>query len=236
MNDLQRYFYNNEGNMIDKWEHYFEIYDRYFYKYRNTEVIFVEIGVFQGGSLQMWKEYFGPKAKIYGIDINPECKKFEDEQIKIIIGDQENKNFLESLKNKIPKIDILLDDGGHTMKQQINTFEVLFEYIKQDGIYMCEDVHTSYWSEYKGGFRKKSTFLEYSKNRVDDLHAWYSNTKNLTINKFTKSIGAIHFHDSIIVIEKSNVVPPSRRQTGKATINASNPNIIKRILKKLKIK
>lgn len=235
MNDLQSYFYNNEGDLIDKWEHYFEVYDRYFYKYRNTEVIFVEIGVYQGGSLQMWKQYFGPKAKIYGVDINPECKKFEDEQIEIIIGDQENKDFLESLKDRIPQMDILLDDGGHTMKQQINTFEVLFEYIKQDGIYMCEDVHTSYWNGYKGGFRKTSTFIEYSKNIIDDLHAWYSESKKLKISTFTRNIKAIHFYNSIVVIEKSEVVPPSRKQTGKATIIASNPNIVERILRKVKI-
>ena len=235
MNDLQSYFYNNEGDLIDKWEHYFEVYDRYFSKYRNTEVIFVEIGVYQGGSLQMWKQYFGPKAKIYGIDINPECKKFEDEQIEIIIGDQENKDFLESLKSRMPKIDILLDDGGHTMKQQINTFEVLFEYIKQDGIYMCEDVHTSYWNGYKGGFKKTSTFIEYSKNIIDDLHAWYSESKKLKISTFTRSIKAIHFYNSIVVIEKSEVVPPSRKQTGKATIITSNPKIVERILRKIKI-
>ena len=235
MNDLQLYFYNNEGDLIDKWEHYFEVYDRYFSKYRNTKVIFVEIGVYQGGSLQMWKQYFGPKAKIYGIDINPECKKFEDEQIEIIIGDQESKDFLKSLKNKLPKIDILLDDGGHNMKQQINTFEVLFDYIKQDGIYMCEDVHTSYWNGYKGGFRKTSTFIEYSKNIIDDLHAWYSESKKLKISTFTRTIKAIHFYNSIVVIEKSEVIPPSRKQTGKATIIASNPNIVKRILRKVKI-
>ena len=70
--------------MIDKWDHYFDIYDKYFSQYRDTDVVFVEIGIYQGGSLQMWKEYLGPKIMIYGIDINPECKKFEDEQIEVI--------------------------------------------------------------------------------------------------------------------------------------------------------
>lgn len=233
MNDLQQYFYKNSGNMIDKWEHYFDIYDKYFSQYRDTDVVFVEIGIYQGGSLQMWKEYLGPKAKIYGIDINPECKKFEDEQIEVIIGDQENKDFLKSLKNKIPKIDILLDDGGHTMKQQINTFEAMFEHIKYDGIYMCEDVHTSYWNEYKGGFKNKNTFIEYTKNIIDDLNAWHSRSKKLKVNNFTESISAIHFYDSIVVIEKSKISPPSRKQTGQATLKNSNPKLIRRILKKI---
>lgn len=231
MNDLQKYFYNNTGNMIHKWEHFFEIYDSYFSKYRNTNVIFLEIGVYQGGSLQMWKEYFGPKAKIYGIDINPACKKFEDEQIEIIIGDQEDKDFLESLKSRIPKIDILLDDGGHTMKQQINTFEVLFEHIKDGGVFMCEDTHTSYWREYGGGFKKKNTFIEYSKNIIDDINAWHSKSRKLNINSLTKNVKAIHFYDSIIVLEKRKILHPTVKKTGLATINdVKNPkaNIFRR--------
>lgn len=79
MNDLEKYFYENNDKLIDKWIHYFDIYEKYFSKYRNKEVVILEIGVFQGGSLQMWKEYFGPGAKIYGIDINPNCKKLEEE-------------------------------------------------------------------------------------------------------------------------------------------------------------
>jgi len=163
MNDLKKFFYSNNKNVISKWSHYFDVYEQYFSKYRGKEICFVEIGVYQGGSLQMWKEYFGPKAKIYGIDINPACKQFEDEQITIIIGDQGNKKFLEEVKLQIPNIDILLDDGGHTMKQQKNTFEVLFSHIKKNGIYLCEDTHTSYWKNFGGGYKNKDSFIEYSK-------------------------------------------------------------------------
>lgn len=214
MNDLQKYFENNQGNMIDKWMHYFDVYDKYFAQYRGKEIVFVEIGIFQGGSLQMWKNYFGEKAKIYGIDINPECKKFEDEQITILIGDQEDKNFLAEIKRQIPQIDILLDDGGHTMKQQINTFEVLFDHIKDGGVFLCEDLHTSYWWQYGGGLRKHGTFIEYAKRLIDDMHAWYSRTSNLQVNQYTKSIKALHFYDSIVVVEKDKVEEPVRKQTG----------------------
>src|SRR5450631_3590530 len=123
MNDLETYFNQNTGRVIDKWEHYFEIYDRHFSRYRGTAVNMLEIGVYQGGSLQMWKEYFGPKAQIWGIDVDPKCKEFEEDQIKILIGDQENRQFLQSLVQTLPRLDILLDDGGHSMKQQIHTFE-----------------------------------------------------------------------------------------------------------------
>ena len=151
MNDLERYFTENTGRLIHKWKHYFAIYDRHFSRFRDTDVHVAEIGISQGGSLQMWKQYFGPKAKIFGVDINPYCKKLEEEGIEIFIGDQEDRTFLKSLTQKIPKIDILIDDGGHSMKQQIATYEELFSHIDENGIYLCEDVHTSYCPGWGGG-------------------------------------------------------------------------------------
>src|SRR5580693_3625879 len=150
-NDLQRYFENNKKRLIFKWTHYFEIYDRYFSKYRGTDVHFLEIGVSHGGSLQMWKDYFGPKAKIFGVDVNPFCKQFEEDQVTIFIGDQADKKILSHLKREMPRLDIVLDDGGHTMEQQINTFEALYPHISAHGLYLCEDMHTSYWKKYGGG-------------------------------------------------------------------------------------
>jgi hypothetical protein len=147
MNDLRKYFDNNKDRLIHKWEHYFEIYDRHFSAYRNKEIVVLEIGVFEGGSLQMWKNYFGPKAKIYGIDIDPKCKEYEEENIEIFIGSQSDKEFLSDIKSKIPKIDILLDDGGHTMHQIKTSFLELFDHVKEDGIYAIEDLHTCYWLE-----------------------------------------------------------------------------------------
>jgi cephalosporin hydroxylase len=119
MNDLEEYFRLNDKRLIHKWKHYFEVYDRHFSKYRNKDIVILEIGVSHGGSLQMWKNYFGDRAKIFGIDINPQCKEFEEENIKIFIGSQSDRNFLREVKAQIPPIDILIDDGGHTMVQQI---------------------------------------------------------------------------------------------------------------------
>ncbi len=124
MNDLRQYFESNNGRLIDKYTHYFDIYERHLSRYRNQEVHFVEIGVFQGGSLQMWKNYFGTKARIYGIDINPECKKFEEDQIQILIGDQADRGFLRELRAKLPRIDIVLDAAvtmHHNCHIQVST-------------------------------------------------------------------------------------------------------------------
>lgn len=172
----------------------------------------------------MWKEYFGPNAKIFGIDINPHCKKFEDEQVRIFVGDQEDRVFLKSLTEKIPKIDILIDDGGHTMKQQIHTYEELFPYIDKNGVYLCEDLHTSYWPEWGGGHKKGGTFIEYSKNFIDFIHAWHSVQKSrLCVTDFTKSVHSLHYYDSLLVIEKRPTEKPFHLKTGTATIPDLNP-------------
>ncbi len=224
MNDLETFFNQNTGNMMDKWAHYFDIYDRYFSRFRGTEVHFVEFGVWHGGSLQMWRSYFGPKAHIYGIDINPHCKTLEETQVKIFIGDQENVEFLKTVAGAIPKIDILLDDGGHTMAQQINTFEVLFPRIDPNGIYMCEDLHTSYWRRWDGGYGKKDTFIEYSKSCIDYLHAWHSEQPGkFQVNEFTRSAYALHYYDSILVIEKRPMEKPTHRATGNPRVPFFKP-------------
>lgn len=201
-NALRSIFENHSGHAILKWDHYIEIYERYFSRFRYSEVVILEIGIYQGGSLQIWKEYFGSKAKIYGIDIQPECKKFEDDQITIFIGSQSDTNFLSYLKKNIPKPDIILDDGGHMMHQQIISFENLFEYLKDDGVYLVEDLHTSYWKEYDGGYKRSNTFIEYSKELIDQLNAYHSRSSVLVPNQYTENIYSLHFFDSVLIVEK----------------------------------
>jgi hypothetical protein len=216
MNDLETYFNNNIGRLVHKWHHYFEIYDRHFSRFRGKDIVILEIGVSQGGSLQMWKNYFGPKAAIYGIDIEPRCKSFEEDGIKIFIGSQSDRNFLREVKKSIPKVDILIDDGGHSMKQQIVSFEELFSHIKQDGVYLCEDCHTSYWWEYGGGYKRRGTFIEYSKNWIDYINAFHSKTNRLKVNEFTLNVKSLHYYDSIVVVEKSKITEPTVSKTGNA--------------------
>lgn len=214
MNDLEKYFNNNDKGAIFKWNHYFKVYDRYFSKFRNKEVVILEIGVSQGGSLQMWKEYFGSKAKIYGIDIDPRCKQFEEENIEIFIGSQSDRKFLQEVKTKIPDIDILIDDGGHTMNQQIVSFEELYSKVKLGGIYLCEDVHTSYYLDYGGGHKRGGTFIEYSKKIIDDLNAYYSEQNSLKVNEITKTTTSIHFYPGMVIFEKGVNEKPYEQKSG----------------------
>jgi 23S rRNA U2552 (ribose-2'-O)-methylase RlmE/FtsJ len=214
MNDLEKYFRQNNQNLIHKWIHYFDVYDRYFNTFRDKEIVLLEIGVSQGGSLQMWKNYFGPKARIYGIDIDPRCKELEEENIKIFIGSQSDRKFLGEIRRSVPPVDILIDDGGHTMVQQRVTFEELFDHVKENGVYLCEDLHTSYWLTHGGGYRRRGSFIQYSKNFIDLLNAYHSEQRSLRVNKFTQSVDSIHYFDSMIVIEKRKKEKPYAERTG----------------------
>lgn len=237
MNDLEAYFRANTGRLIQKWHHYFEIYDRHLARFRGTEVHVLEFGVAQGGSMQMWKHYFGPHCRIYGVDKNPACKAVEEERVEVFIGDQEDRQFLRSLAGKLPRIDILIDDGGHRMKQQIHTFEELFPHIDVHGVYICEDLHTSYWSNYRGGYRRRGTFIEYAKNLIDAVHAWHSQSKALQVSDFTRSAHGLHFYDSVLVIEKRPIQAPVDSKTGTASIpdyHSAQPRLGKRIERGLK--
>jgi hypothetical protein len=219
MNDLERYFNANTGNQISKWKHYFEIYDRHFSHLRGTDVHLVEIGVAHGGSLKMWKHYFGPRARIFGIDFEPRCKQFEEAQIEIFIGAQDDRQFLKSLRGMIPRIDILIDDGGHMMNQQTSTFEELFPSISAHGIYLCEDLHTSYWPAYGGGYRNPGSFVEYSKRLIDYLNAWHSIEPDaLSVSDFTRTTHSLHYYDSVLVVEKRPIEKPAMTRTGRRVL------------------
>ncbi len=212
LNRLETFFFEKKHKLIDKWLHYFEAYERFFSKYRERDVSILEIGVFKGGSLQMWKYYFqnGEKnnVKVYGIDIDAGCKSLEEDNIEIFIGSQEDRDFLGDVKKKVGKVDIVIDDGGHYMNQQIVAFEELFDIVNDDGIYLCEDCHTSYMKEY-GGAYKGDTFIEYSKNLIDYLHAQYSETEELRSNKYSEQIKSMTYYDSMIFIEKRKAADKS---------------------------
>ena len=146
---------------------YFYSYDHFFGNHRNKKITFVEIGVLDGGSLFMWRDYFGSKARIIGIDLNPEAKKWEKEGFEIYIGSQSDESFWKSFINEVKEMDIVLDDGGHSYSQQIITTENLLPYIKDGGLIVVEDTHTSYMQ----GFGNISfSFMEYVKEHIDKIN------------------------------------------------------------------
>lgn len=223
-NRLRELFLNHDGKLVHKWDHYFDIYEKYFSKYVGQQINILEIGISHGGSLQLWKKYFGVKVNIYAIDINPLCKDLEEERVKIFIGSQSDKYFLNKVAQQLPDLDIIIDDGGHTMEQQIVSFENLFLKVKEGGIYLVEDTHTSYWREFQGGYKKASSFIEYSKNMIDALYEGHlHNKRKIKINERTKNIIGISFYDSIVVFQKQQRPQPFHIRKGTETIYVTNP-------------
>src|SRR3982074_1048174 len=129
--ELERWFdEHTDGDGVWKWRHYFDIYERHFNRFVGREVHVLEIGIYSGGSLLMWKEYFGENAKIYGGDIHEPGRAFEDERTKVFIGDQADRSFWADVKKTAPFIDIVIDDGGHLPEQQLVTLEELLPHVR----------------------------------------------------------------------------------------------------------
>lgn len=154
-------FYGYDGDhLINKWNHFLPIYSRLFAPYRNgmpdgRPLRFLEIGVYEGGSLDLWRRFFGESAILYGIDVDPRCAVFDGRAAQVRIGSQADPAFLRSVVAEMGGVDIVLDDGSHVASHQRVSFETLFPLLAEDGLYVAEDLHTSYWRDYEGGYRRK---------------------------------------------------------------------------------
>ena len=214
-------FLNNRQRTIHKWTHYFPAYETHFQRYVNRPVLFWEIGCGRGGSAQMWKRWLGPYAQIVGIDVNPECATFAEDQIAIRIGSQADTQFLQSVLDEFGTPDVVLDDGSHQMAHVVETFRYLYPRTARDGVYMVEDLHTAYWPEYGGGVGRDGSFLELSKQLIDELHADWTRGQ-LQPTDFTRSTLSMHFYDSIAVFERGHhrVAHEERISGRKALVNS----------------
>lgn len=178
-----------------KEDHFLEAYNKHFAGLKPNRVL--EIGVQGGGSLKIWEKMF-PEAEIVGIDILEDCKKYEQGNIKVFIGDQHDVKFLETLGN----FDIIIDDGGHYMTQQQVSMKTLMQQLNAGGIYVIEDLHTSYWKQFQD---IEHTTIEELKGLVDDLHEYADQSsrceKKYNIeNKY--SLSEIHFYKGIVFLQK----------------------------------
>lgn len=205
MNAIEEFVFKKPHRVLHKFPHYFEIYDRHFARFRGKPVTVVEIGIGNGGSLQLWADYFGPAAKIIGVDI-AECSAYVDKghpQISWICGDQGSTEFLARLKVMIPAIDVLIDDGSHICRDQILTLAALYNSLTPDGVYLCEDLQTSYHDQFGGGYKSKSSMIEFLKDRVDELNGWAAEEKDSFLKtEFMRSTYSISFYTHAAVIEK----------------------------------
>lgn len=210
-----------------KHHNYANIYEQYFSRLKNSRINFLEIGFKKGSSAKMWEKYF-TNANLHFIDINKSFLETYGKQmsnrVKLHLIDQSNAMDLREFGQRYGKFDIIIDDGGHTMNQQITSFKSLFPYVKPGGVYIVEDLHTSYWKEdhgeiYNGGGSRKNPFagsntmIGFLKKLVDDVNFIGARTgkadknkcpKNIfnNLNIYRKKISSMHFYDSLCFIFK----------------------------------
>ena len=218
---LNNLLMRHDGSFIGKWVHYIEIYDEILVELRDRflgendsksrPIRILEIGVSKGGSLEIWKKYFGKDSIVYGIDVDPECAKLELDGVNIRIGSQSDPIFLKELILEIGNPDVIIDDGSHRGEHQEVSFTTLWPFLEEGGVYIVEDLATSYWSEYGDGYRKKSSFIEFSKELADTLHVRYTRHRLPKRVRFVEtSIHSVSFFDQIVVIKKKQRLEPKR--------------------------
>jgi len=200
-NPLRHFFQERRtGPGIWKWDHYFDIYDRHFRRFRGTDVHVLEIGVYSGGSLDMWRDYFGPGCSMYGVDIEDACRAYERDGVKIFIGDQADRNFWGAFRAAVPRVDIVIDDGGHEAEQQIVTLEELVPHMRSGGVFLCEDVH-----------RTENPFQRYVAGLARNLNE-FNATGNIDDNErrivaaasmFQMRLDSIHLYPYVAVLERA---------------------------------
>lgn len=213
MQSLQAIYAGPRPYAMHRWHHYIPVYERYFARFRDRPITMLEIGVQYGGGLWMWSEYFHPETHIHGVDINPGCTVPQEPNVTVTIGDQSDPKFWDELLPKLGTLDIVIDDGGHTMRQQLRSFNSIYHTMAPDGVYLVEDTHTSRWG---GSFHDmgQTTFMD--KAHADTLHLmdWSGKPDNFNTlmtdpgrldtaaSEFCRTTEAIHFHDSIVVYER----------------------------------
>jgi len=200
-NPIRNYFENHKaGRGIWKWEHYFDIYHRHFSRFIGEKVHVLEIGVYSGGSLDMWKSYFGENCKIFGVDIEENCQSYEGDDISIYIGDQSDRSFWKNFKKSVNGIDILIDDGSHKPDHQLITLEEMLPFLNPGGVYLCEDV--------QGSYHRFSAFASGLVDNLNDMNRKSESLLQSNVSRFQSSIYSIHFYAFVIVIEK-HLAPPT---------------------------
>jgi cephalosporin hydroxylase len=195
-NPLREFFdARKEGRGIWKWLHYFDIYHRHFQRFAGQPVRVLEIGIYSGGSLEMWLHYFGAHCQVYGVDIEPACTAYESEQVRVFVGDQSDRAFWARVREAAPVIDIVIDDGGHHPEQQIATLEELLPHLQPGGVYVCEDVDQLHQG-----------FADYMHGLIQSLHAFEQHTvpeQQSPKTAFQRAINSIHIYPFAYVVERT---------------------------------
>ena len=197
MNDSSTFqSFSNSPYFSIKHTNYFDVYDKLLTKFVGETITFVEIGILDGGSLFMWRDFLGKNARIIGVDLNPEATKWREHGFEIFIGDQSNSQFWIDFFTEIGDISVLLDDGGHRNDQQIITTKSALPHILDGGLIIVEDTQTSFMKF--ESFRKYS-FVSFLKDKISSLNA-RSDELDITKDVFSNLVHSIEFFTGICVL------------------------------------
>jgi cephalosporin hydroxylase len=205
--NLQQVFESHTGRKTTKWTHYSYYYERHLNEFVGRPITILEIGVEDGGSLQVWKKYFGANCKVVGIDVNPNTM-YQEPQIFTECGSQTDINFLQRVIEKHGRPDIIIDDGSHVQTDILKTIPFLFNSLNEGGYYIVEDLHTAYWNSHEGGISSPYNFVTVASRFVHDVN------KQFIEEPFTPSLNSlmeISFYNSLIFMRKGN--PPNSQMT-----------------------
>lgn len=239
---LRDLYQAHSGKVSDKWSIYLETYDRIFAQYRNRPVRILEIGVQNGGSLEIWRKYFPNAELVLGCDINVACGNlvFDDNKIAVIVGDANTNDVEGNITATSDRFDIIIDDGSHTSSDIIRSFARYFPHLSEGGIYIAEDLHCSYWREFEGGLYDPLSSMSFFKclldvvnhehwgvdsRRVDALADFAAELQIVFDEDTLASVHSIGFLNSLCIVTKrparENVLGPRNVQGTDAIADSS---------------
>jgi cephalosporin hydroxylase len=195
---LQQHF-SAARRQVVKWRHYLPIYAELLGKYRGQPITLIEVGVAHGGSLEAWRAYLGPSARIIGVDLDPASKTLERDGFEIHVGDQADPEFWRRVLPAIGPIDVLIDDGGHSSVEQIVTVASGLPHVKDGGVIIVEDTHTAYMPTHYPAPRRFG-LMAFAQHVVDAMHARHPLVTHAAPDQagFGRAIHSVQFFDSLV--------------------------------------
>lgn len=238
MKTLIDLYNEHTGKVSDKWALYLSEYDRLFTPYRDAPISMLEIGIQNGGSLEIWSQYFSNAEKFVGCDINPDCQNlsYQDSRISVVVGDATQQETQSKIFEKCKTYDLIIEDGSHTSSDIVKTFAKYFDAVKDGGLFIAEDLHCSYWKEYEGGifhpyssinfFKLLADFVNHEhwgviRPRSELIKGFKEKYKIDIAEHVLEKIHSVEFLNSICIVRKS-----SSSTLGKRVIAGNNESVV----------
>lgn len=237
-------FTRHQGKVSDKWQLYLREYERLFNPYRDQPISLLEIGIQNGGSLDIWASYFAPGSTLIGCDINPDCAAlvYDNPHISFILGDANEPDVVRQVLQRSPVFDLIIDDGSHTSPDIVKTFTLYFQHLAEGGLFVAEDLHCSYWEQYQGGLYDPYSSLSFFKRLSDVIsheHWGIERERKAILQGFfghygcdmdeavLSTVHSVEFINSLCVVRKA---APADNVLGRRIVAGSDERVVLGIL------